>query len=100
MADHNLYPLYFHVNQGFKKNVSNKDFDNESKEFNIKEIVKDANSMVNFLSLHKMLCYQGPFMNPIGLNTLGQSFASFTTFKHPDNVTFGTWTAENPSGGV
>ena len=38
-------------------------------------------------------------MNPIGLNTLGQSFSSFTTFKHPANVSCGTWTAENPSGG-
>ena len=43
MADHNVYPPYFHVNQEFKKNVSNKEFDNESKELNIQEIVKDAN---------------------------------------------------------
>ena len=90
MADHHVHPPYFHVNQEVKKNVSNKEFNNESKELNIQEIVKDANSIVIFLSQHKMPCYQGPFMNPIGLNTLGQSFASFTTFEHSDNVTC-TW---------
>ena len=99
MADHNLYPPYFHVNQGFKKNVSNTEFDDESKELYIKEIVKDADSMETFLSHHKIPCYQGPLMNPIGLNTLRKSFSSFTTFKHIDNVSCGTWTAENPSGG-
>ena len=99
MANHNLYPPYFHVNEEFKKNVSNTEFDDESKELYIKEIVKDADSMGTFLSHHKMPCYQGHLMNPIGLNTLGQSFSSFTTFKHPDNVSCGTWTAENPSGG-
>ena len=50
MANHNLYPPYFHVNEEFKKNVSNTEFDDESKELYIKEIVKDADSMGNFLS--------------------------------------------------
>lgn len=100
MSDHHIFPPYFHVNQQFKKNASKNNFENGNKELHIKEIVKDANSMVSFLSSHPMPCYQGPFMNPIGLQTLGESFASFTTFQHSDDVTCGTWTVENPSDGV
>ena len=86
------FPSVFSVNQKFKTNASKNNIENGNKELHIKEIVKDANSMVSFLSRHPMPCYQGPFMNPIGLKTLGESFASFTTFQHSDDVTCGTWT--------
>ena len=97
MSHLHIFPPYFHVNQQFKKNASKNKFENGNKELHIKEIVKNASSMASFLSNHPMPCYQGPFMNPIGLKTLGESFASFTTFQHSDDVTCGTWTVENPA---
>ena len=79
-------PPLFDENEEFRSILRKLNIDNSSLELSPKQILKDTDGMLKFLSNHPMPFYQGPFLCPVGMEMLDKSFGDFTTFKHPDGV--------------
>ena len=83
-------PPFCDENEEFRSILRKLNIDNSSLELSPKQILKDADGILKFLSNHPMPYYQGPFLCPVGMEMLDKSFRDFTTFKHPDGVNCAT----------
>ena len=70
----------------------------ECTKFSLEEVKNDDEKRADFLSSHPSPCYQGPFLKPIGLQWLGDSFKTFTTFTHDRSIKCGVWTPKEQNG--
>ena len=93
-----ILPPHYHDNVAVKEDLVNFVAAIECTKFSLEEVKNDDEKRAAFLSSHPSPCYQGPFLKPMSLQWLGDSFETYTTFTHDKCIKCGVWKPKEQNG--